>query len=143
MNNLNFEKILSKRKLKLVKCRKLGLEIFGRVSFALTDYFFRGADCNDVAALFAAFRAKVDDVVGAFDDFEVVLNDDDGVTALQQCVEGIQQNVYVVEVKARGRFVKDEKCGPGLLRSKVVGKLNTLVLTAGKRRGCLSQLDVA
>ena len=46
--------------------------------------FFGGAGRDDAAAVFAAFRAKVDDVVGAFDDVEVVLDDQHRVSQRDQ-----------------------------------------------------------
>lgn len=43
---------------------------------------FGGAGGDDGATVLAAFGSHVDDVVGAFDDVEVVLDDNHGVAAL-------------------------------------------------------------
>ena len=46
------------------------------VGAARSGDFFGGAGCDDAAAVFAAFRAKIDDVVGGFDDVEIVFDDE-------------------------------------------------------------------
>ena len=42
--------------------------------------FFGGAGGDDASAVFAAFWAEVDDVVGRFDDVEIVLDYEYGVS---------------------------------------------------------------
>ena len=71
--------------------------------------FFRRARCDDFAALFAAFRAEVDDPVGAFDDLEIVLDHDDRIARLDQALEQPDEQRDIVEMQAGGRFVEDEK----------------------------------
>ena len=63
------------------------------------------------AAAVAALGAEVDDVVGALDDVEVVLDDDHGVARLDQPVEHLEELLDVGEVQAGGRLVEDvERC---------------------------------
>lgn len=64
-----------------------------------------------MSARFSPFRADVDHVVGAFDDVHVVLDDKDGVSPLQQRIEGFEQGFYVVEMESGGRFVENEEGG--------------------------------
>ena len=69
-------------------------------------------------------------MVGTLDDIHVVLDDDKRMPALDECVEGIQQAAYVVEMKAGGRLVEDEYRGRVLLHPQIVGQLHALVLAA-------------
>ena len=48
-------------------------------------------------------------MVGALDDFHVVFDDDDGVTLVDQFIEGPKQSLDVVEVQARGGLIEDEQ----------------------------------
>ena len=46
-----------------------------------SSHLLWGAAYDEVAAFVASFWTEVDDVIGHFDDIEVVLNNEDGVTA--------------------------------------------------------------
>jgi hypothetical protein len=46
---------------------------------------------HDLAAAVAAFGAEVDDPVGGFDDFEIVLDDHHGVAGVDQLVQHLQE----------------------------------------------------
>ena len=62
-------------------------EVFaGPGGFALGD-LFGGAGGGDLAAGGAGFGAEVDDPVGALDDVEVVLDDDEGVALIDEALE--------------------------------------------------------
>ena len=82
-------------------------------------------------------------MVGTFHDFGIVFNDNDGVAARDECLEGAQQAVDVVEVKPRGRLVENEKCGNAALQSEIVCQLHALVLAAGEGGAGLPEFDVA
>ena len=64
---------------------------------------------NQVATCRSATWAEVDDPVGTFDDVEVMFNDHHGMTLRNQGMEGVKKLADVVNVKARGRFVKDKQ----------------------------------
>lgn len=87
--------------------RQHRLQVLPRVAFLGFGYVFGGACGNNSAAAVAAFGAEVDDPVGRLDDFEVVLDDDDGVTRVGQLVQHFQKFRDVVEVEARRRLVED------------------------------------
>ena len=59
----------------------------------------------------AAFRPEVDHPVGALDDVQVVLDDEDGVAFVDELVEGDEQLADVLEVEAGGGFVEDVYAG--------------------------------
>ena len=82
-------------------------------------------------------------MVGTFDDFHIVFDDEDAVAAFYQSIEGVQQALDVVEVQARCRLVEDEEGRLLFLLSDEVGQFYTLVLTTGERRGILTELDVS
>ncbi len=71
----------------------------------------RGAADDEAAACFAALGAEVDDVVGTFDDFHIVFDDEDGMASVNEGVETFEQLFDVVEVEAGSRFVEDEEGG--------------------------------
>ncbi len=65
----------------------------------------------EVAALVAAFRPELDDMVGGSNDVGVVLDDDDGVASVEEGAEGGEEFLDVVEVEAGGGLVEDEEDG--------------------------------
>ena len=85
-----------------------------RITFLAFGKCFGRTFKYDVAAFFTAFRPQIDDVVGTFDDFRVVLDDDNGVPAFDKRVQGFHQGFYVMEVQAGRRLVKDENGRRGL-----------------------------
>ena len=66
---------------------------------------------DEVAAGVAALGPELDDVVGGSDDVGVVLDDDDGVAAVEEGAEGGEEFLDVVEVEAGGGLVEDEEDG--------------------------------
>jgi hypothetical protein len=67
----------------------------------------RGPLEENGAALVAAFGSHVDDPVGVANDIEVVLDDDDGVAAIDQAAHDGEQATDVREVQAGGGLVHD------------------------------------
>src|SRR5262245_12739196 len=67
----------------------------------------RCAGRNHMSAGFAAFRSEIDQVISGLDHVEVVFDDDQRVTRLDELLERGEQLRDVVEVKARGWFVED------------------------------------
>ncbi len=71
--------------------------------------FLRRADGDEQPAVRAGFGAEVHEVVGAFDDFEVVLDDEQAVALFDQTLENAHEQRHVVEVQPGGGFVKDQE----------------------------------
>lgn len=84
-------------------------EEFGGVGDGGGGDLLGGALGDDFAAGGAGFGAEVEEVVGGFDDVEVVLDDDDGGAFLDEEVEGVEEEADVVEVEACGWLVEDEE----------------------------------
>lgn len=98
---------------------------------------------HDVATTLTPLGAEVNDPVCGLDDLEVVLDHDHRVPLVDQRLQRAQQRTYIVEVQSRGRLVEDEERRQLLPLTEVVGKLDTLVLSARERGARLSELDVA
>ena len=105
---------------------------------------------DHLAAGVSRFRTEVDDPVGAADDVEVVLHDDNAVAAGEKRVKGLQELFHIVEMEAGCRLVEDEEDLPlaaaavaVLFHGKEIGELNALAFAAGKGAGALAELDVA
>src|SRR5260370_41821365 len=95
--------------------------------------FFRRAACDDAAAMRAAFGPEVDDEIGALNNVEVVLNDNDRIAEAYQALKHVEQFVHIGKVKAGGGFVKNVNRSPGRALGKFLSQLDPLRLTAGKR----------
>ena len=66
-----------------------------------------------MAAAGAAFGADVDDVVGGFDDLEIMFDDDDGVALVDQMMEDLKQFAHVFKMQAGGRLIENVEGAPG------------------------------
>src|SRR5512137_809082 len=96
-----------------------------------------------MSARVASLRAEVDDVVGALDDVEVMLDDDDRMPLGDELLERPQEHGDVVRMEADRRLVEQVEGPLVLLVDKMVGELDALELAAGEGRGRLSELEVA
>src|SRR5262249_55960029 len=100
-------------------------ELPGVRSFCAGDRF--GCPFGDDAAAGAsALGTEVDDVVGAFDDIEVVLDDDDRVAHGHEPIENAEQLFDVVEVQARRRLVEDVERAARLALAELAAQLDSL-----------------
>ena len=70
-------------------------------------HLLRRARADDGAAAVAPLGTQVDQVVGALDDVQIVLDDHHGVAAVHQPLEHLQQLAHVVGVEAGGGLVQD------------------------------------
>ena len=70
---------------------------------------FRGAHCYDFPTAISPLRPKIDNVISAFDNFHIVLDHDDGVSLIDQFVEGHKQPLDIVKVQACRGLIEDEE----------------------------------
>src|SRR2546427_4193690 len=103
----------------------------------------RRAGRDDVAAVLAAFGSEIDDVVGGFDDVEVVLDDQQRVARFEQLLECRQQLRDVVEVQSGRRLVEDVEQPLAAVRRQVRRDLDPLRLSARQRRRRLTEPQIA
>ena len=104
--------------------------------------FLRGTSREDLASTVTTFRAEVDDPVAALDHFEVVFDDHERVAGVGEPLEYGQELSDVVEVKPRGRFIKDVEGVSGWATAKLTGEFDALGFAAGERGTGLSKLHV-
>ena len=95
---------------------------------------FGGPHGHDLPATITSLGAEIDDVIGTFDHFHVVLDDNDGVALIHELVKHYKESLNVVEVETRGGLIEDKK-GSGLLCPGYMGsEFQPLGLAA--REGC-------
>ena len=117
-------------------------EVLAGVGLFDLHNFFRGAAGEHFAALVAAIRSQVDDVVCGFDHVEIMLDDDHAVSRIHQFGNHTQQMPDIVEVQAGGGFVEDVQSLTGTAFAEFLGELHALRLTAGEGRRGLAEVDV-
>ena len=64
---------------------------------------------NNFPAVSARFGPKIDNPVGAFNHFKVVLDHDQRMAGIDQALKNLKQHRDVIEMQTGGRLVKDEK----------------------------------
>ena len=69
--------------------------------------FFGRAGGDDFAAARAALGAKINDVIGAGDEVEVMLNDENRVALIGQALEYFDEYFHVRHVQADAGLVED------------------------------------
>ncbi len=85
----------------------------------------------------ATFRPEVDQIVGVFDDIEVVLDGDDGIAHVDRAMENLNQLFDVGKVQAGGRFVEYVKRFAVGFFAQLIGQFDALRFAAGK---CIARL---
>lgn len=68
---------------------------------------FRFSGKDDLTAVLAGFGAQLDNPVGGGDDFQVMLNHDEGVASVDELVKQRNQSPRIREMKSRRRLVED------------------------------------
>ena len=121
--------------------QSMGQKLPGKAVLALDD-LFRRALRHDHAAAVTAFRAQVDDPVGALDHVQVVL-DDTTVFPCRPAAAARSAATDVVEVQAGGRFVQQIERLARIGAAQLVRQLDALRLAAGERGRRLAQDRVA
>ena len=104
------------------------------------DNLLRGALEDDFAAGGAAVGAEVDNPVGLGDEFEAVLNDDDGIALADEAAQEREQQFDVLGVEAGGGLVEDIETATA---AEVGTKLDALYLATAERAGGLAEGEVA
>ena len=73
---------------------------------------FRRACNNQFTTPVAALRAEIKNPIGAFDNIQMVFDNQDGVTGLDQPLKAIQQALDIGEMQAGRGLVEDVKVMP-------------------------------
>ena len=88
-------------------------EILPGVARLARSDVFGGAGGDDVAAGVAALGTEINDPVGGFDDFEVVLDDQHRVTGFDECVQYVEEFSHIVEMQPCRWLVEDVEGAAG------------------------------
>ena len=120
-----------------------GFQVLASEAAGDLRHLFGGAGGDHPAARAASLGAEVDDIVGAFDQVEVVLDDNDGVAGIHQLLQHLDQPVDVSDVQPGGGLVQDIDRLAGRAAGQLVGQLDPLRLAARQGGGALPQGDVA
>ena len=102
----------------------------------------RRAGSHHRAALGTAAGTHINEVVRVADHIQVMLNDNDGGSVLNQGLEHAEQNLHIGGVQADGGLIKDEQ-GIRLGFAHLAGQLQALGLAAGKAGRFLAKGQVA
>ena len=87
-----------------------GFEVFAGVAgFYFYDFFGRALG-DDGAAFVAAFGAEIDDPVCAFDDIEIVFDDDECVAVVGEAIYNRAKAMDIFKVEAGRWFIEDVEC---------------------------------
>src|SRR5262249_6012316 len=89
------------------QCPEEWPEILARCALRVGGDLFGSAQTDDSPTTVTAPGSEVEDVVGSFEDIEVVLDDDDGVARIDETVQHGEQLLDVGEMEARRRLVED------------------------------------
>src|SRR5690348_13977926 len=109
----------------------------------LSDLFRRPLS-DDPSARRTGFRPHIDDPIGPLDDIQVVLDDHNGVSGVDQAIQYVDEHSDVVEVQPGGGLIQNVEL-PTLALSglgQLAGDLETLRFTPGECRGRLAQPEV-
>ena len=137
------------------RCGEDGAQRLSGMAGGAHGHLLGGAGVDDLAALVAGFGAEVDDPIRGFDHIEVVFDDQDGMTGIDEALKHFQQDTDIVEMKPGGGFVKEKKrwkagsggfgCrgGSGRRIGEMSHEFQALALAAGQGVDGLAQLKVA
>ena len=104
---------------------------------------FGCSDCEHLSTSTATFGAHIDDPVGLSDDIEVMLDDDNSITAVNKFLEHLHENADVLKVETGGGFVEDIDGLARVFFGQFGSQFDALALTTGKGGGRLAYLDIA
>ena len=71
-----------------------------------------------------------------------MLNDDDGVAAVDKFLQHFHQNADILKVEARRRLVEDIERLARIALGEFCSELHALALTTGKRGAALTKFDI-
>src|SRR5678815_3252114 len=105
-------------------------------------HLLRGTRGHNLATLNTAVRPEINNPVGGLNDVQMVLDNNYRVAKVCQSIEDIEQLFHIIEMQTGRRFIKDIQSLAGGTFAELLGKLDTLSLSAGKRGSRLSQPDI-
>src|SRR5258705_8271681 len=102
LNNKYQESFKTHRRLPILyELRSDALFIFFNISRFTGEY--------NIAAFITGFGTKINDPISATNNIQIMFDNDDRVSLLDQCIERSKQFFYIMKVKTCCRFIKNEK----------------------------------
>ena len=83
------------------------LQVLARIAAFHRGDLLRRTDGHHVAALVAAFRAQVDDMIRGFDHIQIMLNDQHGISRVHKLLQHLNKLVDIGGMKARSGLVQN------------------------------------
>src|SRR6516162_3822263 len=93
-------------------------------------HFFGRSGGHDASTRRAALRTEIDNVVGGLDDVQVVLDDNDCVSLVDELGENVEQLAGVLEVQAGGRLIQDVQSATRATLGQLLRELDPLSFAA-------------
>lgn len=97
-------------------------------------YHFRWALSHNLASRSAAFRPKVEDPVGTFDNIQVMLNNKKRVAGGPKLEQHLKQLGHIMKMEPGGWLIENVERMTGGFTTQFRRQLDALGLTAAERR---------
>ncbi len=119
------------------------MQILSSITPFAQHHFLRRALAYDLSAPIAALGTHVDDIVRHLDDVKVMLDDENGVTLVDEFVQHIHQHLDVLKVQARGGLVKHIKGLARVAHSEIDVQIDEICLADEDGGGSLTEGQIA
>src|SRR4051812_40200274 len=96
------------------------------------SHIFRRSGGDEISSALPAFGTEINQPVGGFNDIEIMLNDHDGVSCVDEPLQHRQKFLDVVKMQSRGRFVENIEGLSGSSPGKFSRELDALCFSSGK-----------
>src|SRR4051794_5939278 len=103
---------------------------------------FRGSRGDDRSATSTALGSEIHDPIRRLDHVEIVLDHQYRVPAIDEPVQHVQEQTDVLEMQTSRGLVEDVQSPPRIALRELGRELYPLRLTARKRRGALTEVDI-
>ena len=117
--------------------------MMARDAFGAPGNFLRRTGGDDAATGLATLGPEIDDVVRAFHDLEVVLDNDDGISGCPQPQQDVDEQFDIGKMEAGRGLVEEVERAAGLAATEFGRQFDALGLTPGKGIGRLSEAQVS
>ena len=77
------------------------------IRFFTPGYLFGSSFGNNASAAVSAFGSHIDDIVGTLYNIQIVLYNNNRVSAVGKSVEDLDEFMYIRKMESRSRLVKD------------------------------------
>ena len=97
---------------------------------------------DQLTARGASARTEIDNMIGAFDHVQMMLDDDHSIVGIEQVLEHGEQFFYVFEVQTGGGFIEHVHGVPRGALGELSRQLDSLGLPSGERGRRLPQVQI-